>query len=260
MTLTGGSSAFNYLQGNSNGGDVLAAGPAQAATIVSEGPGDTVDTGAGKAIVLLSGTSGTDTVNLSSGASTVSITGAAHGLLTGNTGSLLFIGGSSSSTVIGGTGTETLYGGAGGGYFTAGSAGPNVLVGGAGAATLTGAPGSYVQGDDEVTSTPDKLIAGLGNETLAGGTGNDTMVGSPSGTDAFTFISANLNQTYEVLGYHTGDLLYLRSAADVNNALTSQSNQNTFYGQATVLNLGDGTKIYLTGFSGALTNSDFGHS
>ncbi len=242
--------AGNYLQGSITGADSLVGGSASSVTMVAEAAGDTVVGGSGNNTIDLIGAA--DTVNLGSGAATVQVN--TGGYVAGGSGSLYFVGGSAASTVMGGAGTETIFAGSGGGYFTAGaSGGANVMIGGSGAATLVGSAGAYIKGN--YAAVADLLQAGGGNETLAAGLGADTMVAG-TGADVFSFTNDLAGQGYTIIGYTTGDALYVRSQADISAALASA----TVSGGSTAVLLADGSRVTLKGFTGGLTASNFAHA
>jgi hypothetical protein len=270
-TITAGSSSvtvvgagtFDYIKGSTAGSDSLTAGTATSSSIftdAAEKAGDTIVGGAGQDVITLQATSDStpggpgvnDTVYGGIGTDTIQVNYGS--VVHGSTGTLYFVGGSAASTVLGGVGSDTVFTGLGGGYFTAGSTGTSVLIGNGGAATLVGAAGSYLEGNNGV-NVADSLVAGAGNETLTAGGGADTLAGSSSGTDVFSFVHDAANQSYTITSFHIGDALYMLNTADVNAALASQ----TTVGGSLSFTLTSGAKVTLQGYGATLTSASFGH-
>jgi Ca2+-binding RTX toxin-like protein len=196
----------------------------------------------------------------------------------GGSGQLTFVGGTGDASIEGGSGSVTLFGGAGGGSATGGSNGGNLLEAGTGATTLYGGGSNsalYAGG-----SVTDVLYAGLGNQTLVGslstgsnifyagsgsdsitaGVGNDTIF---AGTGSATILGGGGQNTYEFLAsmtsssasvsigdFHVGtDRLVI---SGYGTSTDSVYNNRTVASGSTMLTLGDGTKVVLTG----VTNLD----
>lgn len=96
--------------------------------------------------------------------------------------------------------------------------------------------------------------ASLGELTIAGA-GADTLAGSTSGTDTFSFLNDHAGQTYIITGFHTGDALYLASASIASYA----SGHQVASGSGTTITLPDATKIFVQGVASPLASSSFEH-
>jgi Ca2+-binding RTX toxin-like protein len=133
----------------------------------------------------------------------------------------------------------------GGGSITA--------IAGAGAETITGAVSPA--GFGSTSSTGNNLfIAGSGNDSLQAGGGADTLQGgtgsailsSGLGADTFSFVNGSAGGSDTITGFKAADTLQLtgyglNSTTALNTAVHSGAN--------TVLTLGDGTTITLSGVS-----------
>jgi serralysin len=248
VTLVGAGSS-SYLQGQTNGGDLLEAGVAGSSTIVSAGAGDTIIGGSGSSVIVLNAASGVDTVKPGLGAATVSADAQAGAYVIGGAGALTFFGGTASSTVIAGAGGDNyVLTGVGGGVFAGGSGGSNSIVGGSGSVTLFGAVGSSAAGDylEGNSVGGDLLVAGSGNDTLrASAIGSDTLVGG-AGDDVFaidrdTLPGSSSTNSYLITHYHAGDILALSPGDIPNGSLNLDANGNA------VITLANNVKLTIEG-------------
>lgn len=198
----------------------------------------------------------------------------------GGSGDLTFVGGTGDASVEGGSGSVTLFGGAGGGVFKGGAAGDNLLKAGEGPTTLYGGGSNsvlYAGGN-----VSDVLYAGEGNQTLVGSlsTGNNIFFGGPgndvidggvgndlffAGSGAESLLGGGGQNTYEFLASMTsasasvsiGDFQVGQDRLIISGYGTSTDdvyNNKTVSAGSTILTLGDGTKVVLTG----ITNLDRG--
>ena len=230
-----------YSDGTNNtvyagsGEDTIYAGAGTNKIYAGSGADTVVSTGIDK-IYLGSGTTfvndtgfGADTVY---GASSVS----------GSGDNLTFFGGAEFAVVEAGAGSYSIVGGSGGGVFHGGTAGDNYIAatsgddsiygGGAGDTLVAGAGYNFIQ-------------AALGNETLEGGTGNTdfNFIKGMSGGAGATLTITDFNGTNDFITLQKG----FTSTYALAHATVSDGN--------TYINLEDGTKIELVGFTHLTANN-----
>jgi Ca2+-binding RTX toxin-like protein len=230
----------------------------------SDGTNNTVNAGAGADTIYagagtnkIYGGSGADTVvstgidkiYLGTGTTSVNDTGfgadTVYGAssVAGSGYNLVFQGGAEFALVEAGAGSYSIVGGSGGGVFHGGTAGDNYI--------------HATAGDDSIYGggAGDTLVAGAGYNFIQAGLGNETLEGANGNTD-FNFIkgmSGGDNTTVTITDFNgTNDFLTLEkgftSAYALAHATVSDGN--------TYINLEDGTKIELVGFT-HLTASNF---
>jgi hypothetical protein len=150
-------------------------------------------------------------------------------------------------------GPATVYSGSGKADAST-SKGPIVFYAGSGNGTMLGGLGD------------DTFVGGSGNSVMKGGYGDnyfmaaggaDTMDGSKGGANIFDFrasTSGGAGTTYRIEKFHNDrDTIHL-VGYDTAAALASA----TVTSGGTTLTLDDGTKVFLHGFTGALTAANFG--
>lgn len=191
----------------------------------------------------------------------------------GGAGKLTFVGGTGDASVEGGSGSVTLFGGTGGVTATGGTDGNNYLQAGSGAATLFGGGSNSILYAG--SSVSDVLHAGEGNQTLVGSTsttgqdlvylgkGSDTFIagaGNASvlgggGQNTYEFLAnmTSKNATVSIGDFHVGsDRLVI---SGYGTSTDSVFNSKTVSAGSTMLTLGDGTKVVLTGVTNLDRNS-----
>ena len=124
--------------------------------------------------------------------------------------------------------------------YKGGTDGADSFIGGNGADVLNGGNGNDILSGG---NGADILIGGTGNDLLTGGLGNDTFVfGGAFGAD-------------KVSDFAKGDVIQLAKSEFTSFAALAGAIQKI--GADTVIDLGNGNQITLTGFSGTLGASDF---
>jgi Ca2+-binding RTX toxin-like protein len=234
--LIGGSGSDAYVV---SGGDTVTAG--SGTTTISSTGDNTLQLGAGTASVT---SSGGDTVIGGAGAATISA----------GTGDAIRAG-SGTLTFIGGTGTTTVFDSTGSVLITA----PTDLTVSASGATISAAAGGaqkiVLAGSDSRTVS---LGAGTetldasgssGAEVLVAGSGIDQITGG-SGLTQFDFVNGHAGGTVTISGFSAAkDTLVLSGYG--NNAVAAALQSAHTSGGSTVLQLGDGTNVTLSGVTGA---------
>ncbi|MDB5403272.1 MAG: hypothetical protein JWQ55_5290 [Rhodopila sp.] len=221
VTLTGLTSGGSEL----TGGDYMSTLTGSGADTINAGLGTTaIKTGAGGSTVTLSSIAAS-TVSITSGGGDTIYAGLASATITdigtrGDTvydqsAKLTFINGTGASVLAEGIGTVTVQAGAGGGTYFAGAGGNSHLTAGTGLVAFYGEASGDVL--TAAGSLADKLIAGMGTETLSGGastgsitlqagSGADTLI---AGKGKTTFIVGTGNSNITLGG--TGGLIQIQS-------------------------------------------------
>ena len=200
--------------------------------------------------------------------------------INGGSSQLTFVGGSGDASVEGGSGSVTLFGGAGGGLAVGGTDGNNYLQAGSQPTTLFGGGsnsilyaggnvsdvlhagegnqtlvGSQSTGDNifYAGAGKDQITAGAGNDTIFAGSGSATILGG-SGQNTYEFLASmtSASASVSIGDFHVGaDRLVI---SGYGSSTDSVFNNKTVSSGSTMLTLGDGTKVVLTG----VTNLDRG--
>ncbi|MFO0827155.1 MAG: hypothetical protein U0572_03310 [Phycisphaerales bacterium] len=198
-----------------------------------------------EARILMSGTSGDDTLTGTAGNDTIDGLagndtidgGAGNDTLIGGVGNDVLLGGDGDDNLSGGEGTDTLDGGAGNDTLDGGN-GNDTLQGGDGNDSLLGGNGDDVLDGGSGTDT---LDGGAGNDTLRGGAGNDTLVGG-AGTDTADYSTSDTAVTVNLAvttaqntgGAGTDTLSGFENltGGSANDILTGDANANVLTGNA----------------------------
>ena len=151
-------------------------------------------------------------------------------------------------------GGATIFGGSGKFSFTGGSTAQDSVSVGSGSATLNGGGGKNIFVGSSSKNSSTSMIGGAGSQdTFTGGSGKDTMNVAGVKSGLLQFDKAHQGGTHTVTGFkHGTDHLKLGAGYNTKTVL----NGAKVVGGNTILNLGDGTTITLTGFTG-LKASDF---
>lgn len=240
-------------------------------TVIANGSGS-IDAGAGANVISISGSAGTsnvlfsdgtgDTITAGAGAATVGETGTKSTIFMGTT-SGVYADGGTNDTIVGSNAyvNQTVYGNGGdvvfGGNNTltfVGGVGGSTIVGGI-KDTIFGVSGGDVSYFNSTSSAT--LVAGAGSETLnaGGGTQGDMLIGGAgsttmfagTGADSLAFFNGTSGGTDLVNGFNGQDQIDLVNYAGATPTITAG-------GGSTTINLSDGTKITLSGFTSSSTN------
>ncbi|GAN77503.1 beta strand repeat-containing protein [Acidisphaera rubrifaciens] len=240
-------------------------------TVIANGSGS-IDAGAGTNVISISGSAGTsnilfsdgtgDTITAGAGAATVGETGTKSTIFMGTT-SGLYADGGSGDTIVGSNAyvNQTVYGNGGdvvfGGNNTltfVGGVGGSTIVGGV-KDTLFGVSGGDINYYSSTSSAT--LVAGAGSETLnaGGGTQGDMLIGGAgsttmfagTGADSLAFFNGTSGGTDLVNGFNSQDQIDLVNYGGAAPTVMAA-------GGSTTINLSDGTKITLSGFTSSNTS------
>lgn len=240
-------------------------------TVLANGSGS-IDAGAGTNVIGVSGSPGTsnvvfsdgtgDTIAAGAGVATVGETGTKSTIFMGTT-SGLYVDGGTNNTIVGssaytnqtvfGGGNDVIFGGNNTLTFVGGT-GSSTIVGGI-KDTIFGSSGSDISYFSSTSSAT--LVAGAGSETLnaGGGTQGDMLIGGSGsttmfagmGADSLAFFNGSAGGTDLVNGFSNEDQIDLVNYSGATPTVTSA-------GGSTTINLSDGTKITLSGFTSTNTN------
>ncbi len=215
---------------------VTVAGAAQAAsdTIIASGF-DAINTQSGNNVISIPGGSWNSTITNGAGNDTIFAGTAAPG-------------GSNQLAINGGSGTLVITDMASGRTIT--------MTAGSGAVTATGANNGSVlvggtNGNNYLAASGNSTLIGHGgSNTILGGAGNEMLVASTvaGATNSFLINSLTANNATTITGFGapgTSDSITLQSGLSISQTSTTQLH-------GTILTLNDGSKIFLSQFTGAL--------